>query len=81
MEEMEKTVKRVFNTPDGQQVLSWLCKISGLYSSSYNGDPYMSVYADGMKATVLKIMHTMEKDPEFMKEQISNYYKHNRRKR
>ena len=81
MEEMDKVVKRVFTTPDVEVVLSWLCKFSGLYESSYRGDPYASVYSDGMKAMVLKVLHCVEKDPEFMKEQISNYYKHSKRKK
>ncbi len=62
---------RVFETPDGQEVLQHICKEAHVFDTTFvAGDPYQTALREGQRMTALSILKFIGKDHSKMIEQI-----------
>lgn len=56
--------KRLFDSEDGKIVLKDLARSCRLDQSSFSSDPYETAFNEGERHVVLRILKTIEADPE-----------------
>lgn len=60
---LHASYKRVFETPDGQEVLTHICKVAHLSKSTFvAGDPYETAMNEGRRKLALEILRFVRKD-------------------
>ncbi len=60
--------KQVFETPEGQAVLSDLMKTFHVMHSTLSDSPYETHYKEGQRSVVVRIIETLKVDPDQMKQ-------------
>ena len=63
-----KSYKRLFDTVDGQAVIRDLMKSCHVYTTTLDRDPLQMAYNEGARSIILRILNTINIDPEQMKE-------------
>lgn len=72
MDDIDLTLKRLYATKDGKEFIDWLIDRSGVYRSSFTGDPIQTVYNDGYKGLALLVISMLGKEhSELTEEQVS----------
>lgn len=62
--------KRLFSTEDGKKILQDMILSSGVLQCSYTPDPYETAYNEGARSFVLRILKTLQTDPEVVAQLI-----------
>jgi hypothetical protein len=71
---------KVFDSPEGKMVLHDMMKTNGMYSSTFNENPYTMAYLEGRRSMLTDLINVLNKDPEVMykqfkeQEEIQNMY-------
>lgn len=68
-----KAYQNIFNSPDGQTVLADLMNAHGMLSSSFSGDPLKTVFKEGERNVVLRILTILKTDETQLKQRIDAY--------
>ena len=58
--------KRLFDTEDGKDVLKDLIRAGRVDASCFHPDPYETAYNEGARDIVLRILKTINTDPDAM---------------
>lgn len=58
--------QKVFDCPEGQEVLKDLLKTFHYFHSTLSDSPYETHYKEGQRSVVLRIISTLKVDPEQM---------------
>ncbi len=70
-----KTYKyqQVFNSPEGQEVLKDLMNAHHVLSSTFDGDIRKTIFREGERNVVLRILSILKMDVQQMQERIKSY--------
>ena len=72
LEKINEHYKKVFETKDGEIVLSLLCKTGFIFESTYvQGDSHGTAHNEGMRRIVVSILKFLGKKPEDFKNMIN----------
>lgn len=70
--------RAVFNTDDGKIVLNDMMKTFSVLDSTFDADPYIHAYNEGARSTVMRILKTINTNPDAVKTavkgQLEDYY-------
>lgn len=65
--------KKVFAGKDGEVVLADLMKAGGCFGTTFvPNDPYSSAYNEGARSMILRILDTVDIDPEKFRKMFDN---------
>ena len=56
--------KKVFSSEEGRKVLVDMAKATNIHGTSFDSDQLQMAFNEGQKAVVLRILRTIETDPE-----------------
>lgn len=65
--ELKKAYSRVFESPDGKQVLAHIERASYCKSTTFSDNPLIMARNEGRRQVILNIKSMMDLDPERMK--------------
>lgn len=57
------SVQAVFDSPDGERVIRYLCKVSGITKPKIITDPNLLLVRQGQQHIVLTLLNILGKDP------------------
>jgi len=73
---LQSKFRAVFDNKDGEEVLAYLMKVSGITKPQIIADPNMCLVRQGQQHIVLSILRIIGKDPMEITEQIKESMKH-----
>lgn len=65
--------QKVFDTPEGIQVLNDMVSVHKVLSSSFDKDPMQMAFNEGERNVVLRILHILNLDVAKLRERMRNY--------
>ena len=68
-----KAYKNLFGSPEGQLVLNDLMQTHGMMSSSFSGDSTQTVFKEGERNVVLRILTILKTNETQLRERIEAY--------
>jgi len=68
-----KDYQKVFNSPEGKNVLNDLNRTCFLTQSTFTGDTHDSAFNEGQRAVLLRIYSILKTQPEKLMEDIIKY--------
>ena len=69
--EMISRYTSLFKTEDGEKVLWDLCKTFNVVGTTFDTNPHVMAYNEGARAVVMRILQTINTDPEALDKLMS----------
>ena len=73
---VKNDLHKVFDGPDGDKVLLWLMKVSGITKPSITTDTNLLLFRQGQQHIVLSILRALNRTPEQIKKHIEESMNH-----
>lgn len=65
LKQLHDSYRAVFDSKDGERVLTHLCKVGFVNDTSYvSGDPYETAHREGQRRLVLSILRFLDRTPQ-----------------
>ncbi len=61
---LHSKIRAVFSTSEGKEVLAHLMKEFHVLDSTFDADPYIHAYNEGARSTIVRLLKTINTDPE-----------------
>lgn len=68
-----RAYKNVFESPDGRKVIADLMRVHGMMSSSFSGDANQTIFKEGERNVVLRILAVLKTDEALLRERIDSH--------
>jgi hypothetical protein len=65
--------QRVFSGPEGQEVLDDLIRTHHVMSTTFDGDPTKTIFREGERNVVLRILGILKMDSKILQERIKSH--------